>query len=101
MRTFTRRTLLKRSAALLGVGTLSHAFHLNALLAADTPPRFRIGACDWSIHQQNNVEAMETAKRIGLDGVQLSLGLVTNDMHLRRKEVQEAYRAAAQQYGVQ
>ena len=43
---------------------------------------------------------METAKKIGLDGVQLSLGSVANDMHLRRKDVQEAYRLAAQQYGV-
>jgi L-ribulose-5-phosphate 3-epimerase len=101
MNTFTRRTLLKRSASLLGIGTLSQAFHLDSLLAADSQPRFRIGACDWSIHQQNNVSAMETAKQIGLDGVQLSLGSVENDMHLRRKEVQEAYQAAAQKYGVQ
>ncbi len=97
----TRRTLLKRSTALLGIGTLSQAFHLNALLAADSQPRFRIGACDWSINRQNNVEAMETAKQIGLDGVQLSLGSVENDMHLRRKEVQEAYQAAAQKHGIQ
>ncbi len=53
--------------------------------------RFTIGACDWSIGNQSNLGAMEMAQQIGLDGAQLSLGLKTNNMHLRRKDVQEAY----------
>jgi L-ribulose-5-phosphate 3-epimerase len=99
MKIFTRRTMLKRSATLLGIGTFSSP--LSGLLAADQPPRFRIGACDWSIKRQNKPEAMEMAKQIGLDGVQLSLGSAENNMHLRRKDVQEAYQAAAKKYGVQ
>jgi sugar phosphate isomerase/epimerase len=43
---------------------------------------------------------MELGANIGLDGVQLSLGTVDNDMHLRRKDVQEAYKAAAKKYSV-
>ena len=96
----TRRELLKRSALLVGAGVLNNAFGTGQLFAGD-PPRFRIGACDWSIDSQNKVEAMEMAKRIGLDGVQVSLGSVENDMHLRRPEVQAAYQAAARKFGVQ
>lgn len=63
--------------------------------------RFKIGACDWSIDKANDVSAMEMAKQIGLDGVQISLGSVDNNMHLRRQDVQQAYLTAARQYGVQ
>ncbi|MBC7924007.1 MAG: twin-arginine translocation signal domain-containing protein, partial [Ferruginibacter sp.] len=60
----TRRQLLKRSAALVGAGAL-HGFNVQCLFAGDQP-RFRIGACDWSIERRNKVEAMEMAKQIGL-----------------------------------
>lgn len=43
--------------------------------------------------------ALELARRIGLDGVQVSLGTEANDMHLRRPEVQQRYREAARQSG--
>lgn len=62
--------------------------------------RFTIGACDWSIGNQSNLGAMEMAQQIGLDGAQLSLGLKTNNMHLRRKDVQEAYFALARIFKV-
>ncbi len=47
--------------------------------------RFSIGACDWSISNTSNLGAMEMAKEIGLDGVQLSLGLKANNMHFAAK----------------
>lgn len=53
--------------------------------------RYRIGACDWSINNISNLGAMEMASMIGLDGVQLSLGLLENDFHLRKPEVRNAY----------
>jgi L-ribulose-5-phosphate 3-epimerase len=62
--------------------------------------RFSIGACDWSISNTSNLGAMEMAKEIGLDGVQLSLGLKANNMHLRRKDVQEAYKSLAKIFKV-
>jgi L-ribulose-5-phosphate 3-epimerase len=61
---------------------------------------FLIGACDWSIQGHSTVEALYTAQKIGLDGVQLSLGTAANDMHLRRPEVQQAYREASKKTGV-
>lgn len=68
------------------------SFFHNELFAASNN-KFRIGACDWSINNTGNLGAMEMAKRIGLDGVQVSLGSVENNMHLRQRDVQEAYKA--------
>jgi L-ribulose-5-phosphate 3-epimerase len=92
----SRRQLLQGGAAFLGLMALG----LHDLLATGKPA-FQIGACDWSIRKMNDVQAMEVAKQIGLDGVQISLGSVQNDMHLRRKEVREAYKAAAKKHKVE
>ena len=62
--------------------------------------RFSIGACDWSIGMRGRTEALALAKELGLDGVQVSMGSVENDLRLRRPEVQRAYREAASASGV-
>ncbi|MCP5520757.1 MAG: TIM barrel protein [Verrucomicrobiales bacterium] len=64
------------------------------------PPRFRIGACDWSIGRMATPDAFEVAKQIGLDGVQVSLGTAANHMALRQPEVQARYREAAKAAGL-
>jgi sugar phosphate isomerase/epimerase len=45
--------------------------------------------------------AFEVAKQIGLDGVQVSLGTAANDMRLRQPAVQQQYKDAAKQAGLQ
>jgi sugar phosphate isomerase/epimerase len=67
----------------------------RTLLAQPGKRRFKIGACDWSIGKMDNPAAFETAREIGLDGVQVSLGTVANNMHLRRPEVQAQFKSAA------
>ena len=62
--------------------------------------RFRIGACDWSLGLRGRTDAMALAKQLGLDGVQVSMGSLENDLHLRRAEVQRSYRDAADVHGV-
>jgi sugar phosphate isomerase/epimerase len=94
----SRRQMLKSS---LGIIALSYGNIFNSYASNKAPRRFNIGACDWSIGQHSNVEAMEVAKKIGLDGVQISLGDLKNDMHLRQISVQKQYLEAAQKYGVQ
>lgn len=59
--------------------------------AAQGAGGFLIGACDWSLRKDSSPEAFDVAKQIGLDGVQISLGRVANDMHLRKPEVQKQY----------
>ncbi len=89
----TRRQLLKSALGFAGISYLTayEAFAINK------GNRFRIGACDWSINQMASVEAMAVGKRIGLDGVQISLGSLKNDMHLRNKKIQMAYKDACKE----
>jgi L-ribulose-5-phosphate 3-epimerase len=72
----------------------------QSLLAEPQKRRFQVGACDWSINAMADLKAMETAQKIGLDGVQISLGTFTNNMSLRQKETQKAYKEAGKKYGV-
>ena len=92
----SRRKVLKSS---IGLVSLSYAGVFKAF-SQNKSDRFKIGACDWSIGQSSNVEAISLAKKIGLDGVQISLGNVSNDMHLRQDKVQKSYLEASRQYGV-
>lgn len=94
----SRRDLLRRSALALG-GLALAAGEMSSLLAAEKP-RFRIGACDWSLGKTADPAAFAVAREIGLDGVQVSLGTVANDMHLRRPEVQQQFKDAAKTNGV-
>ncbi|HUW18177.1 MAG TPA: sugar phosphate isomerase/epimerase family protein [Sedimentisphaerales bacterium] len=52
---------------------------------------FKIGACDWSLGKSSDPGSFELARLIGLDGVQVNIGGVKNDLHLRKPEVQKAF----------
>lgn len=95
----SRRAMLCQSARVTGGLVLASSFAPR--LAAADQPRFKIGACDWSIGKLADPSAFALAKQIGLDGVQVSLGSLANDMHLRRPEVQQQYRQAAKASGVE
>jgi L-ribulose-5-phosphate 3-epimerase len=62
--------------------------------------RFRIGACDWSIGPAGDSNSFAMAKKIGLDGVQVSLNTKADYEHLRRPDVLQAHKEAARQAGV-
>lgn len=90
----TRRALLDRAAALAIFG-LSGVVHPLAARG-----RFDLGACDWSLGMRGRTDALAVAKELGLDGVQVSMGSVDNDLQLRRPDVQRAYRDAAVANGI-
>ncbi|MCM4151902.1 sugar phosphate isomerase/epimerase [Arenibacter sp. N53] len=92
----TRREVLKSSAGIFGLSLLT-AYEVFAL---DNDRRFKIGACDWSIQKMSEVEAIKVGKNIGLDGVQISLGNLGNDMHLRQEWIQQQYKNACSEYGI-
>ena len=50
---------------------------------------------------RGRTDAFTVARQLGLDGVQVSMGSVDNDLQLRRPEVQKAYREASAATGVQ
>ncbi|MGD0898533.1 MAG: sugar phosphate isomerase/epimerase family protein [Thermoguttaceae bacterium] len=61
---------------------------------------FKIGACDWSLGKRGDPAALDLAKEIGLDGVQIDMGNVGNDMRLRTPEFQKQHREAAARTGL-
>lgn len=102
---WSRRALLRLGvrAAPAALCLASNRFLRAAAAAGDAAsvvPRFRIGACDWSLGKLADPAAFQVAREIGLDGVQVSLGTAANDMALRRPEIQARYRQAARETGV-
>jgi sugar phosphate isomerase/epimerase len=94
----SRRQMLLR-ATQLGAG-LALSSAVGPLFAAPGERSFKIGAPEWSL-RKTDPSCFEVAKEIGLDGVQVDLGNLTNRLHLRRADVQQAYLAAARQTGLQ
>ncbi len=97
-RRLTRRAWLARSAQAAAVGTWLARW--EPLLAGPTARWFKIGACEWNLGRADP-SSFDVAKQIGLDGVQVNMGSLANDMHLRKPEVQRAYREAAQRTGLE
>jgi L-ribulose-5-phosphate 3-epimerase len=93
----TRRMMLAQAAATAGFLAFSPAF--EPLFADAGSRRLRIGACEWSL-RKGDASSLEVAKQIGLDGVQVNMGSVGNQMHLRETAVQQAYLEAAKRNGV-
>lgn len=83
-----------------GAAALLFGSRLAPLFAAPDRRGFKIGACEWSLRKADPT-CFEVAKRIGLDGVQVDLGRTSDNMKLRRPEMQRAYLAAATEAGLQ
>ena len=92
----SRRAFLKHSM-LVSLATTSPWINT---LAAPTNPPYLFGACDWSIGKTSDVTSFALAKEIGLDGLQISLGQASNNMHLREPERQQAFLKASREAGV-
>lgn len=69
---------------------------------ADVTPGsgFRIGSTDWSIGHKQDPGAFTTAKRIGLEGVQVSFSTPGSDFDLREPGVREQYYEQVEKTGV-
>jgi sugar phosphate isomerase/epimerase len=94
-----RRKILRGIGAGVAYGALNRsARRLPAL--ESTAPRFRIAACDWSLGRTADVAALELAREIGLDGVQVSFGDPEAKHDLRREEIRRQYEDAAKRTGV-
>jgi sugar phosphate isomerase/epimerase len=88
----TRRDLL-RSAAAVGIGS-------RVLRAA--PPAFKVGVTDWNLRLGARTEAVELAKRLGFDGVQLSFGrrLVDDKLPVDNPEILAQYRKLSAEHKI-
>lgn len=91
-----RRNALRYSVS-AGLATLAYPA-LSEIKSVK--PRFSIGACDWSIGPAGDINTFSMAKKIGLDGVQISLNTKTDHEHLRNPELQRQFIEAARREGV-
>ncbi len=104
-RHLTRRDMMAESARFAAAGlALKAGFADSPLtdsrLAFARAPGFKIGACDWTVGKHADPSALEVAKKLGLDGIQVDLGSPKDDLPLRKPEVQQKYLEARKQTGV-
>lgn len=92
----TRRNFLEISA---GMAAIAASVSITGVADSKTP--LRIGMCDWSMQKGGNLEAFPLAYEIGLNGVEASLLSGSDVQYLRKPEIQDAYREASLQYGIQ
>jgi L-ribulose-5-phosphate 3-epimerase len=86
----SRRDALRLGASGIVSAVLSRRRSLAALKAAG----FKVGATDWNLQLTGKLEAIALAKKIGFDGVQVSLGNVAADtLPLADHATQQAYLA--------
>lgn len=92
----SRRQLILKSILLAAAGKAA----LSAKGSYSSAQRIRIGACDWSIGMNSDIRAFELARKIGLEGLMVDVGSPENNLHLRLKDVQEAYKKESARTGV-
>ncbi len=85
----------RRDSLRLGAGgVVSAVFSRARSLAALAAAGFKVGATDWNLQLTGRPEAIGLAKKIGFDGVQVSLGNVAADtLPLADPATQQAYLA--------
>ena len=99
----TRREVLKNSARLaaglaLGSGYLSSSL-VGSLEAGSRG--FKIGACDWTLNKRTDPAALELARKLGLDGLQVDFGHQKDALPLRKPELQKKYLEMAKSLNVE
>jgi len=79
-----------------GLSAAAFARQSLAAYAARKGVRFRVGAPDWNLRLTAKPESVALAKRIGFDGVQISIG---RKMELNDKALQQAFLAESRREG--
>lgn len=91
---YTRRDWLRTSALLAALATT------GVCATIGKPSRMRISACDWSLGKSSDPGSFAVAKAIGLQGVQLNLGNLNNNLHLREHETLNRFITASKENDV-
>lgn len=97
MRRFTRRQFVGAA------GAASAAFLSREKLlayAADKNTKFKVGVTDWNLRQAAKTESIPLAKRLGFEGVQVSLGVGAESLPLSDPATQRAFLDEAKRAGL-
>lgn len=90
------------TGATLGAAAATIPAVADARSEGATGPPVRVGMTDWNLGQRGDVTKISLAREIGLDGIQVSLIFPEDGgLHLRDPGVQEQFRRAALDNGVQ
>ena len=89
----SRREMLKKGALLVAASSTSDLFTKAA-------PRFKLGACDWSVGKSLNPEAFDRAKQIGLQGIQVSYNTGKDYAGLSVPETLNSIKEASKRTGI-
>jgi L-ribulose-5-phosphate 3-epimerase len=93
----TRRDFLQLGAA-AGAAALARRAPL-AGYAAKKGVRFKLGVTDWNLRQTGKLEAIALAKKLGFEGVQVSIGRGPGHLQLGDPARQKAYVEEAKKAG--
>jgi len=89
----SRRDSLRLTGAAAAMALLPSA-------ARGSSPRFKVGVTDWNLKLENKPAAIALAKRVGFDGVQVSLGKGADRLPLADPALQQAYLAESRRVGL-
>jgi len=96
-----RRDFIKKTTIGLAGAAVTAGLATNESKAADTIP-IRVGMTDWNLGRRGDTSKVKLAREIGLDGIQVSLIFPEDgSLHLRDPKVQEEYKKAALENGIQ
>ena len=85
---------------LVGGGLAAAGLGVPRVEAATKRPRFKVGVTDWNLKLENKVEAIALAKRLGFDGVQVSLGKGKDLLPLADPALQREYLSESKRVGL-
>ncbi|HSW45124.1 MAG TPA: sugar phosphate isomerase/epimerase family protein [Phycisphaerae bacterium] len=92
-----------RRQCLIGAGTAAAGMvfgsAMKQAMAEAASAGLKVGMCDWSL-KGGKPSDFDLAKRIGLNGVEVSIGYPKDNLWLRRPEVQKQYLEAAGKTGL-
>ena len=92
----TRRSFIDMSIAATAVLATSGL----PAFAARAGVKFKIGATDWNLKLEGKIESVALAKSLGFDGVQVSIGKVTDKLPLSDPALQKTYLDESKRVGL-
>lgn len=90
---------LSRRSAILTLGTILTTSYTNSLFA-NKKPKLYLGACDWSVGHRLSPAAFDNAKKIGLEGIQVSYNTNQDEVGLSNPQTLKSIQQASKKTGV-
>jgi L-ribulose-5-phosphate 3-epimerase len=89
--------ITRREFISIGLSTsAAAAFSDLPAFATGAAAKFKVGVTDWNLKQEGNVESIALAKKLGFDGVQVSIGKGTDKLPLSDPALQKAFLGESQ-----